>query len=164
MKKTLLVISIIILSALLSISVNAHPGRTDSSGGHTNHSTGEYHYHHGYSAHEHYDMDGDGDLDCPYDFKDKTNHNSSEIYTTPTNQKIGQPAPQTQEKITLGDVLMAMLECIIPAFFTGFSASYLLFHLFYLIWGKEKGCSISLILFSAISVIAYIWFIFIKLS
>lgn len=60
-----------------AIPVYAHPGGTDSKGGHTNHSTGEYHYHHGYSAHSHYDMDGDGDLDCPYNFVDKTDNSSS---------------------------------------------------------------------------------------
>ena len=31
----------------------AHSGRTDSSGGHYDRSTGEYHYHHGYPAHQH---------------------------------------------------------------------------------------------------------------
>jgi hypothetical protein len=38
---------------VLCLSVSAHPGRTDGKGGHTNHSTGEYHYHHGMSAHQH---------------------------------------------------------------------------------------------------------------
>ena len=62
---------------LFPITVTAHSGKTDSSGGHRDSSTGEYHYHHGYSAHKHYDMDGDGIIDCPYDFDDKTNHSSS---------------------------------------------------------------------------------------
>lgn len=60
----------------LSFSALAHPGDTDGSGGHTNHSTGEYHYHHGYSAHQHYDRNGDGIADCPYNFKDKTGQTS----------------------------------------------------------------------------------------
>lgn len=55
-------------------TASAHTGRTDSNGGHTDHSTGDYHYHHGYSAHAHFDMDGDGILDCPYDFDDQTNY------------------------------------------------------------------------------------------
>lgn len=59
------------------VSVYAHPGRTDSNGGHYDRSTGEYHYHHGYPAHAHYDMDGDGTIDCPFDFDDKTNHSFS---------------------------------------------------------------------------------------
>lgn len=66
----LLVVLALCLS--LSIVVVAHPGGTDSDGGHTDHSTGEYHYHHGYSAHQHYDQDGDGLLDCPYNFVDTT--------------------------------------------------------------------------------------------
>lgn len=66
-----------VLSVLISVIVYAHPGRTDGSGGHTNHSTGEYHYHHGHSEHQHYDMDGDGIADCPFDFKDNISHKDS---------------------------------------------------------------------------------------
>lgn len=73
MKKLIFIFALILATAT---SVAAHPGETDSAGGHTDHSTGEYHYHHGYSAHSHYDMDGDGDVDCPYDFHDKTGINS----------------------------------------------------------------------------------------
>ena len=67
----------------LSVIASAHPGRTDSDGGHYNHSTGEYHYHHGYSAHQHYDTDGDGVVDCPYTFSGKPNssENHSGSYT-----------------------------------------------------------------------------------
>ena len=78
--------SLVVLSLMLSalvFSVYAHSGGTDGNGGHTNHSTGEYHYHHGYPAHDHYDMDGDGDLDCPYEFEDKTDHNSVENDSSP---------------------------------------------------------------------------------
>ena len=69
----------IALLVLFVVCANAHPGKTDGSGGHYNRSTGEYHYHHGYSAHDHYDMDGDGDLDCPYNFKNKTNQQSTAV-------------------------------------------------------------------------------------
>lgn len=67
-----LVIFLLALLSFVSISVYAHPGRTDGNGGHINHSTGEYHYHHGYSEHQHYDMDGDGVDDCPRNFKTNT--------------------------------------------------------------------------------------------
>lgn len=67
---------LLFFALLLPLRVSAHPGRTDSNGGHTNHSTGEYHYHHGYPAHFHYDMDGDGNIDCPYDFVDNADHAS----------------------------------------------------------------------------------------
>ena len=76
MRKRILLAILLILVAM-PLAVSAHSGRTDSNGGHTDHSTGEYHYHHGYPAHNHYDMDGDGDLDCPYEFDDKTNHGNS---------------------------------------------------------------------------------------
>jgi hypothetical protein len=71
--KTLIVIAIFLN---ISVVAFAHPGRTDSNGGHYNHDTGEYHYHHGYPEHHHYDMDGDGDRDCPYLFDDKTDDQS----------------------------------------------------------------------------------------
>ena len=72
----------IMLCLSLPVAAYAHPGKTDSQGGHTNQSTGEYHYHHGQPEHQHYDMDGDGLPDCPYDFQDKTVH-SAQITKTP---------------------------------------------------------------------------------
>lgn len=100
---------ILLLFLCLPIVVEAHKGKTDSSGGHTDHSTGKYHYHHGYSAHSHYDMDGDGDADCPYDFKDKTNHSESgsassvktsseKMYISkPTEEPIARSTPNKKE-------------------------------------------------------------------
>lgn len=78
------------------LSASAHPGRTDSRGGHTNHSTGEYHYHHGYSEHDHYDMDGDGDPDCPYTFKDKTNSSSNAKNKKETTATSSQKAKEEE--------------------------------------------------------------------
>lgn len=60
MKKLLSVLLCLIL--LLSLPAAAHPGRTDSNGGHTDQSTGEYHYHHGQPAHQH--TGGE----CPYNW------------------------------------------------------------------------------------------------
>lgn len=60
----------------LTVTAIAHPGDTDSTGGHWDSSTGSYHYHHGYPAHSHRDTDGDGYADCPYDFHDQTGSNS----------------------------------------------------------------------------------------
>lgn len=85
----LIVLAVLLLS--LSVVVFAHPGRTDSNGGHTDQDTGEYHYHHGYSAHQHSDLDDDGDLDCPYEFDDKTgssgNKTGSSGIKTDTSKK-----------------------------------------------------------------------------
>lgn len=77
MRKFSLLLVLLLCSLYISTPVFAHPGGTDSNGGHHNRSTGEYHYHHGYSAHQHKDMDGDGYLDCPYEFDDNTKYSSS---------------------------------------------------------------------------------------
>ncbi len=47
------VIAVLIL--VFSTTALAHPGGTDKYGGHTDHSTGQYHYHHGHEAHQHPD-------------------------------------------------------------------------------------------------------------
>ena len=91
---------IVLLAAIIPIAVTAHSGRTDSDGGHYNHSTGDYHYHHGYSAHDHYDMDGDGIKDCPYEFDDKTDHSS----TTSSNKSA--------QKAKTSDIITAIFEII----------------------------------------------------
>lgn len=84
-KKLLFLLLALSLCLSLHVTALAHPGNTsDDDGGHIDNSTGEYHYHHGYSAHSHYDMDGDGDIDCPYDFIDKTNHDSHNNGSSPS--------------------------------------------------------------------------------
>lgn len=64
----LLVVAILLLS--FPLLVFAHSGRTDSNGGHTDHSTGEYHYHHGYPAHQH------PNGVCPYKSNNSTMKNN----------------------------------------------------------------------------------------
>lgn len=56
----MIILFLLCSSMLFLFPASAHSGDTDSSGGHYNHSTGEYHYHHGYPAHQH--IDGV----CPY--------------------------------------------------------------------------------------------------
>lgn len=63
-------IAFALLIIFLMFQVSAHPGRTDSSGGHYNRSTGEYHYHHGHPPHQH--TNGI----CPYNYDDMTGNNS----------------------------------------------------------------------------------------
>lgn len=69
MKKKLFILLLICINCT-SICL-AHKGRTDSSGGHYDYSTGEYHYHHGYSAHQH------NNGVCPYE----NNSINSKVYT-----------------------------------------------------------------------------------
>lgn len=92
---------LIVIAICLSLSVVAfaHPGRTDSNGGHTDHSTGEYHYHHGYPAHQHSDLDGDGDLDCPYLFDDKTGTSSGKIEKDKTNVRETEASETEPSKV-----------------------------------------------------------------
>lgn len=120
MKKSIITISVLALIALLItsmlLSVKAHSGGTDSKGGHTNHSTGEYHYHHGYSAHDHYDIDGDGKIDCPYDFENKTNSNAtSEVTST---SKAGKKSPTVWEGILIGGIYVFFMF-ILPSIIKG---------------------------------------------
>lgn len=69
MKKPLIIVALLLLLMYTTTSF-AHSGRTDGSGGHTNHSTGEYHYHHGYPEHQH--LNGV----CPYEEKNYKNSDS----------------------------------------------------------------------------------------
>ena len=64
-RKALRAAMLSVLFMTISFTAWGHPGRTDSSGGHYDRSTGEYHYHHGYPAHQH-----PGGV-CPYDNNDK---------------------------------------------------------------------------------------------
>lgn len=93
------------ISALICAGVLLHPGRTDSQGGHTDRSTGEYHFHHGFPAHQHEDRDGDGVAEyCPYDHVDKTGENSGSggriatyatIHMEPVTVATSQPSSPT---------------------------------------------------------------------
>lgn len=94
MRRLLCFLLVLVLLMPLCITAKAHPGKTDSNGGHRDRSTGEYHYHHGYSAHDHYDMDGDGIIDCPYDFVDKT-RNSNSSYTSDSRSTSSVNTPTT---------------------------------------------------------------------
>ena len=92
--KRILTAALVLILTLPLLTVSAHPGRTDSSGGHTDSKTGDYHYHHGYPAHAHFDIDGNGTIDCPYDFDDQTSRtsgtsNSSGSYTPGDGSKDG---------------------------------------------------------------------------
>jgi hypothetical protein len=135
---------------LLSIVVSAHSGRTDSNGGHYNHSTGEYHYHHGYSAHQHYDMNGDGKKDCPYEFDDKTNtgSNSSINSSNKTDNSTSISENKTENsknKITFGKVIKSVLYSI-PLSMVTLYALYIVLALIGIIvvWFVEKCFKVSI--------------------
>ena len=67
--------SIVVIILGSCVAVFAHPGKTDSDGGHFDRSTGEYHYHHGYPAHQHENGT------CPYNKKSTTTE-TAETFAT----------------------------------------------------------------------------------
>lgn len=71
-KKTFYIICLLIFTLILTLNVFAHPGRTDSNGGHYDRSTGEYHYHDG----EHAGKKQSDKKDSEYNYSGKTNNNS----------------------------------------------------------------------------------------
>ena len=77
-----------------SLTSTAHPGSTDSYGGHYDRSTGGYHYHHGYPAHSH----SNG---CPYNYDDKTNHDPSSSQSNGNNN--------SDDKLTIGNVIKTVI-------------------------------------------------------
>lgn len=136
MKKQIILISALltlfsILISSFAIVIYAHSGKTDSSGGHYDHSTGKYHYHHGYSAHQHYDMDGDGDIDCPYKFDGKPIHNSTSNNNVTVKDEISSTTNTNTEKtnkLTVGKIFLVILKII------GFSIVLLMMGAIIWIW------------------------------
>lgn len=99
------------LAFALSTTVFAHPGRTDSSGGHYDRETGEYHYHHGFEAHQH--VNGE----CPFDFVDMTGQNSGgdgSGGTRTSGSGAGGSYETQQDKSSLLEDFIAI--CIVAAF------------------------------------------------
>lgn len=115
MKKSISILITTLLLLSLGVPAFAHSGGTDSQGGHTNHSTGEYHFHHGMSAHQH------PNGICPYSssnsssgssssggsssYSSNTNHSASSYSSSSTtsysSSKNSQSATSSKPKITL---------------------------------------------------------------
>lgn len=74
-KISLILMSIVVIFLGSCVAVFAHPGKTDSDGGHFDRSTGEYHYHHGYPAHQHENGT------CPYNKKSTTTEKAETFAT-----------------------------------------------------------------------------------
>lgn len=111
---------------LLTFSASAHPGRTDSKGGHTSSSTGEYHYHHGYDAHQH------PNGTCPYEFDDQTRR-SSGSQSPETNEadiNKGKDSNDQPETISFWKKILRWFERAIPITVAGITGIYLLYTLF----------------------------------
>lgn len=112
-RKILCLFAAAFLSAALIFPASAHPGDTDSNGGHYNRSTGEYHYHHGYPEHQH--TNGI----CPYDYDDKTGQNSGPSGNSgnvrPSPVPPSGASPKSGPEIhPLFWVLLSVVVCIFP--------------------------------------------------
>lgn len=101
-------INILIVVLICSSIVFAHPGRTDSKGGHHNRSTGEYHYHHGYPAHQH--IDGV----CPYNYDDKTSSTISSTNSPSTKVSINSKETNDVDWLTIIIAIIYLGLLIIP--------------------------------------------------
>lgn len=112
----------------LCVSAFAHPGRTDSSGGHRDNQNvsglGYYHYHHGYSAHLH-----EGGI-CPYEQKQPIVETYEYIPPVPSAPKVAwvedspervaAAAKKTKEPETLSQstyVIAALVLIFLPLYF-----------------------------------------------
>ena len=112
-----------ILCAFL-VFISAHPGHTDSRGGHVDRSTGKYHYHHGYGSHQHTDLDGDGKSDCPYNFDDRTGKNSgSSSSTSPSSHPSAASSTSVRsaekQRYTWWQIVLLAALCILSFPFWG---------------------------------------------
>lgn len=85
-----LLLFVILFVGITSIAY-AHSGRTDSSGGHYNRSTGEYHYHHGYGPHQH-----PGGV-CPY---------SSAASSSSTTGSVSSSSSSSSAVLSNGDIVV----------------------------------------------------------
>lgn len=126
---------IVLLVAVLSSFTLLHTGRTDSNGGHYNHSTGEYHYHHGYSAHDHYDMDGDGIVDCPYNFKDNTNNKSNTSKSESKTNNFSESSNNSVKKQNSATTIVDVIQMIILVAIYSYIAFFIILWLVYLVIG-----------------------------
>lgn len=112
-RKHFIFLFILVIVSLFLIASFAHGGKTDSRGGHDDRNSGEYHYHHGYPAHDHYDIDGDGTIDCPYNFDDKTDHNSVIEKETEANREDGNEEKEPSKKLTFKGVVKIIFDIIL---------------------------------------------------
>ena len=112
MKKVIMIFFAVII---LTLAVTAHPGRTDSKGGHYDRQNGGYHYHHGHPAHQH--TNGE----CPYDFDTQTQESkenpSEEKSLQESNKDQDANTAQNKNKNTKIEEIVAIVFAVLFLFF-----------------------------------------------
>lgn len=108
-RKYIAVIVCMLLCVLLPLTAIAHPGRTDSQGGHYDRQNGGYHYHHGYPAHDHpggvcpfEDVEEEDDFDVPaHDDGDNDGYDYAyeDDQKAERNETISQSQPKQREEL-----------------------------------------------------------------
>lgn len=165
MKKRIVFVLLVLLIVSAIIPAFAHSGRTDGAGGHTDHSTGEYHYHHGYPAHQH------PNGECPYDFDDKTDHSSSGSSSSntyapkPTSKPTPKPTPNPTEQVkTQNKKVSSQLELpdiICCAVFAPLSIVPILLIIYESIFKKYGGgCLVPIIMYLVVALCILLILIF----
>lgn len=110
-KKLLSTTSFLLIILLCTLPITAHSGRTDSSGGHYDRSTGEYHYHHGYPAHDHYGGD------CPYSFHNNEKHSTSSGLSSINDSTTNRPkTKKTFNVLVCIGAIFLLMACLFPGF------------------------------------------------
>lgn len=108
MKKYILaLVTVLLLLTLVPIWAFAHSGGMDSKGGHTDHSTGEYHYHHGYPAHQH------PGGKCPYDYDNNTKYNSSSSSKTNSTSSSSSSSKDSNEPLIAIPIITVTISYVI---------------------------------------------------
>lgn len=111
MKKYILALfTLFMLLTIMPIWSSAHSGRTDSKGGHYDHSTGEYHYHHGHSAHQH------PNGRCPYDTTDDSDYTDSTSSSSQSYDSTDSSSDFYDKLIALSIVTVSFLGYFIVAY------------------------------------------------
>ena len=138
---------LIVIIFTTNISVYAHSGGTDSSGGHYDSESGSYHYHHGYSAHQHHGGK------CPYGAERKYENSVDRYFAQEKYEK----------KISFVDVISAIFVSLYYAVPYSFLCAYFSFlildHFF-----EKYGCSLFFIALIVFFILIFIFNMFFHLK
>lgn len=119
----------VLMCIVFVICAYAHPGRTDSNGGH-HVKGGGYHYHHGYPAHQH------DDGICPYNYDDQTGRSSGSSGSNKiASDTLVETPKETENKNVFLEILKVVSLLALELFLFPFVAYYSIAVPYYIVWG-----------------------------